>query len=94
MLSLRDTLADISPPRQHLTQSPLQMARRDGTSDHTVPSGTVLPGDAIPGTSCQATIVLSQRGLSDMMYSSFYSFYGHLCLQPEGGGRQSKSMLG
>jgi hypothetical protein len=29
--------------------------------DHTVPSGTVLSRDAFPGTSCQATIVLSLR---------------------------------
>jgi hypothetical protein len=29
--------------------------------DHTVPYGTVLSRDAYPGTSCQATIVLSLR---------------------------------
>jgi hypothetical protein len=29
--------------------------------DHTVPYGTVLSRDALPGTSCQATIVLSLR---------------------------------
>jgi hypothetical protein len=29
--------------------------------DHTVPYGTVLSRDTFPGTSCQATIVLSLR---------------------------------
>jgi hypothetical protein len=32
-------------------------------SDHTVPCGTALWGGAAPGTSCQATIVLSLRDI-------------------------------
>ena len=32
--------------------------------DHTVPYGTVLSGDAFPGTSCLATISLSLRDKS------------------------------
>jgi hypothetical protein len=33
-------------------------------TDHTVPYGTALWGGAFPGTSCQATIVLSLRDIS------------------------------
>ena len=33
-------------------------------ANHTVPYGTVLPCDAFPGTSCQATIALSLRHIS------------------------------
>ena len=34
--------------------------------DHTVPYGTILSVDAVPGTSCQATIM---RSLWDQMHS-------------------------
>ena len=44
-------------PRTFRREIPLGLA----APDHTVPYGTVLSRDAFPGTSCQATIVLSLR---------------------------------
>ena len=41
-----------------------------------------------------ATIGVSLRGLSDMMYSSFYSFYGTSVFNQRAAEGQSKSMLG
>jgi len=38
-------------------------------TDHTVPYGTALWGGAAPGTSCQATIVLSLRDISQQALS-------------------------
>jgi hypothetical protein len=39
-------------------------------TDHTVPYGTALWGGAVPGTSCQATIVLSLRDISQQAQAS------------------------
>jgi hypothetical protein len=39
-------------------------------TDHTVPYGTALWGGAVPGTSCQATIVLSLRDISQQALAS------------------------
>ena len=65
-LNLRDTNTEILS--YYVSTLSLQASNRCAhlpeSENHTVPYGTALLGGAVPGTSCQATIVPSLRDIS------------------------------
>ena len=58
--SFHGNLASLAGRRTFRREIPLGLA----APDHTVPYGTALWGGSVPGTSCQATIAVSLRDIS------------------------------